>query len=410
MTRATPDCEAPLMTISRLQILPIASLLLAGASAHGAEFEQCVDQLGLRARAAGVSEQALAQTLPTVDEIERVISADRDQPEFRESFWEYIERRVTSYRVDRGRELLREHYRLLHKVYLEYGVRPEYIIAFWGLETNFGNIFGDLEWLDALATLACDPRRSEFFSSEFITALRLHDRGLLDARETSSSWAGAIGHTQFLPSTVLRHAQDFDGDDRIDLFNSLPDAFASAANFLRSMGWKDGERWGREVVVPEGFDWTRAGLDRKQSVTEWRRLGLEDAFGRRLPVADMPASLLAPMGHRGPTFLVYDNFHVIMGWNRSIAYAASVGHLADRIAGMGRLAATEPDNEQRLSMREIKEVQQLLNARGFASGEPDGVIGSQTRQAVQEFQARTGLPADGYPDQQLLRRLRQAND
>ena len=398
------------MTISRLHIFLLGCLLPVGTSAYATGFDQCVERLGEEARASGVSEQALAQTLPTVDEIKRVIDADRAQPEFRESFWEYLERRVTDYRVERGRELLRDHYRLLHKVYLEYGVRPEYIVAFWGLETNFGGFFGNLEWLDALATLACDPRRSEFFSSEFVTALRLHDRGLLDARETSSSWAGAIGHTQFLPSTVLRHAQDFDGDGRIDLFNSLPDAFASAANFLRSMGWKDGERWGREVVVPKDFDWTQAGLDRKHSVTHWRRLGLEDAFGRRLPVADMPASLLAPMGHRGPTFLVYDNFHVIMGWNRSIAYAAAVGHLADRVAGMGRLAATPPDDDQRLSMREVREVQQELNARGFASGEPDGVVGSQTRRAIQEFQASAGLPADGYPDQRLLRRLRQDND
>ncbi|MDX1443273.1 MAG: lytic murein transglycosylase [Gammaproteobacteria bacterium] len=384
----------------------LSFFLLLPTAALADDFDRCVSALGERAAESGVSQATLDRTLPEVDEVERVIRADRAQPEFRESFEEYLNRRVTETRVMRGRELLREHYRLLHEVYLRHGVRPEYIVAFWGLETNYGSIFGNLELLDALATLACDPRRSDFFSREFITALQLHDREVFDALDTPSSWAGAIGHTQFLPSTVQRHAVDFDGDGRIDLFNSLPDAFASAARFLKSMGWNDGERWGREVVVPNGFDWTQSGLGRKQSVTEWRRMGLEDAFGRRLPIADMPAELIAPMGHRGPAFLVYDNFHVIMGWNRSIAYAIAVGHLADRIAGMGGLAADATDGSQRLSIKEVRELQERLNARGYASGEPDGVVGRQTREAIQAFQADAGLPADGYPDQRLLAALR----
>lgn len=388
-------------------------MLLASAGAQAgsdAEFMQCIERLEAQAAGEGVSAATLRDTLPGVERVERVIDADRAQPEFRQTFWEYLHMRVSENRVERGRELLREHYRLLHRIYLEFGVRPEYLLAFWGLETNYGGLFGNIPWLDALATLACDPRRETFFSKQFVIALQLHDRGLIDAADTPSSWAGAIGHTQFMPSTVIGNAIDYDRDGRIDLFNSLPDALASAANYLRNMGWHEGERWGREVVLPEDFDWSLAGLDKIRSVTEWRRSRLEDAFGRPLPIADMPASLLLPMGHEGPAFLVYDNFHIIMRWNRSIAYAIAVGHLADRIAGMGRLAADEPDASQRLSIAELREIQRRLNARGFDSGEPDGVLGSQTRTAARAFQRQAGLPADGYPDRRLLRLLRNSEN
>lgn len=371
------------------------------------DFDTCIEQLGQQALAAGISRQTVQDTLPGVQPLERVIRADRSQPEFQQTFRDYLDARVTEDRVQRGRELLREHYRLLHDIYLDYGVRPEYLLAFWGLETNYGRIFGNVPLLDALGTLACDARRSEFFSKQFITALQLHDRNILDVTDTPGSWAGAIGHTQFLPSTVLNNAVDHDGDGRIDLFNSLGDALASAATYLNNMGWNDGERWGREVVLPKEFDWSLAGYDRKRTVTEWRRMGIEDAFGRPLPVADLDASLILPMGHSGPAFLVYDNFHTIMGWNRSIAYAVAVGHLADRIAGMGRLAASPTDNDQQLSTAEIHEVQEKLNERGFTAGEPDGVVGRLTRKAVQDFQAQAGLPADGYPDRKLLQALRQ---
>lgn len=385
-------------------LLPLSLRTAAAADDFGA----CVSQLQAAAVDRGISAQTLEATLPNIRPLERVIKADRRQAEFVQTFWNYLEGRVTPVRVDRGREYYAKHYRLLHGIYQEYGVRPEYLLAFWGMETNYGSYFGSVPVLDALATLACDQRRSEMFTREFVNALLIHEGGAMDITRARGSWAGAMGHTQFLPSTYLQHAVDYDGDGKADVFNSLPDAFASAANYLRAIGWNREQRWGREVLVPFKFDWTLAGLDTKKTVSEWRALGLRDAFGRPLPHSEIQGSLLLPQGHKGPAFLVYDNFHVIMKWNRSINYALAVGHLADRIAGMGRLTATQPEHVRLLTTAEVSEIQSLLNRLGYDSGEPDGVVGFKTRAAAQAFQNVAGLPADGYPDHTLLAHLRQA--
>lgn len=372
------------------------------------EFSACMSRLEAAAVDSGISKNTVQTTLQSVQPVRRVISADRQQAEFFYTFWHYLDGRVTDTRIERGREMYRKHYDLLHRIYQRYGVRPEYLVAFWGMETNYGSYFGSVPVLDALATLACDQRRSEMFTREFVNALSIHESGAMDLTRVKGSWAGAMGHTQFLPSTFLGNAVDYDRDGRRDLFGSLPDAFASSANYLNRIGWNGDQRWGREVIVPFKFDWSLAGLDTKKTVSEWRALGLRDAFGRPLPESDIEGSLLLPMGHKGPAFMVYNNFHTIMKWNHSISYALAVGHLADRVAGMGRLTAERPEHVRLLSVAEVSEIQGLLNRLGYESGEPDGVVGQQTRSAARSFQSEAGLPADGYPDHQLLEYLRQS--
>ncbi len=395
--------------LSSLLVLFSATVVADDMAMPGAPtFDSCMARLQATAADSGISPATLEKTLAKVKPVERVIAADRQQPEFFYTFWHYLDSRVTDTRVERGRELYRKHYNLLHRIYLRYGVRPEYLVAFWGMETNYGSYFGSVPVLDALATLACDQRRSEMFTREFVNALSIHETGAMDLTKVRGSWAGAMGHTQFLPSTYLGHAVDYDRDGRRDVFGSLPDAFASAANYLRDIGWEGEQRWGREVLVPFKFDWSLAGTETTKTVSEWRALGLRDAFGRPLPESQMKGSLLLPMGHKGPAFLVYDNFNVIMKWNASQSYALAVGYLADRIAGMGRLTAERPDHVRLLSTAEVSEIQGLLNTLGYESGEPDGVVGRQTRSAARAFQSVAGLPADGYPDHLLLEKLRQS--
>lgn len=259
--------------------------------------------------------------------------------------------------------------------------------------------------LDVLATLACDPRRSEMFTEQLMTALELVERDALEPETMRGSWAGAMGHTQFMPSTWRDHAIDGDGDGRIDLWGSEADALASAANYLNGLGWRSGERWGREVRLPAGFDYALSGLDGRRPLLEWVRLGVLQADGRPLQIADMEAALLVPMGHRGPAFLVYENFEVIMRWNRSQAYALSVGHLADRIVGAGDLVQPWPEIDRAPSADRMQALQQRLQALGYEPGEPDGVLGPATRAALREFQAERGLVADGYPDETAFEAL-----
>ncbi|KAB7627669.1 lytic murein transglycosylase [Alkalilimnicola sp. S0819] len=392
----------------RLTALLLALPLISGAAlAEEDSFRACLDELRAQALAQGLSDHAVDRAFAGIQRRPRVLELDASQPEFQRTFWQYLQARVTQARVEQGRRLLQAHGPLLWRVHREFGVRPEYLLAFWGLETNYGGYMGGMGVLDALATLACDTRRADFFRNELLQALRIVQSGDVALELMRGSWAGAMGHKQFMPSTYNAYALDYDGDGRRDLWGSLPDAFASAANYLSAEGWRDGERWGREVRLPRDFDWSLARLDENRPLDEWRALGVRRANGAPLPPGDMQAALLLPQGHRGPSFLVYQNFHVIMRWNRSSHYALAVGHLADRIAGMGELRAA-PLNEAPLRRGQVLEIQRGLNALGLGAGEPDGIVGPQTRQAVRAFQQIGGYPADGHADQSLLRRLRES--
>ncbi len=381
-------------------------LLLTTSGLVHADFEACRDHLKQEAEAAGITSTEAMDAIAAVEQRERIIELDRSQPEFVQTFQQYLDARVTPAHVERGRDLFDEHGELLQRVQSDFGVPPAYIVAFWGLETHFGRHFGRVPVMDALATLACDQRRSEFFTAEFLDALRIVDDGNMAADDMQGSWAGAMGHMQFMPSTFNAYAVDYDDSGRIDIWNSLEDAFGSAGSYLEAMGWQAGQRWGREVTLPDGFDFSGASLDTRRSVDAWADMGVRMASGASLPSADMQGSIIVPSGADGPAFLVYDNFRVIMRWNRSISYAISVGYLADRIAGLGQIRADW--DEEPLAIEEVEEIQRHLNALGHDSGEPDGMPGPRTRAAIRDFQAAAGRTADGHPDHDLLEALQGA--
>jgi len=371
-------------------------------------FEECKLQLQEKAIAAGVSAKTAQEVMTGVKHIDRVIELDRRQPEFTTTFADYLNRRVNDDRVNKGRELIEEHSELLARVTEATGVPAPYLLAFWGLETNFGSYFGKMSVPDSLTTLACDARRSTFFTAQLIAALRIIDEGAIPVEQMEGSWAGAMGHVQFMPTVFLKHAVDADGDGRRDLWNSLPDALMSAGRFLQSMNWDGDYRWGREVLLPENFDYSLAD-GRRLELSKWRELGITDAFGEPLDQEDITAALVVPAGHRGPAFLAYHNFKVIMGWNRSEFYAIAVGHLADRIAGAGLLQNPPPEDTPALSRDTVLELQAALNERGYDAGKPDGITGPATRSAIRKYQHEEGLIADGFPGQELLDRLGVSN-
>ena len=277
-------------------------------------------------------------------------------------------------------------------------------MAFWGLETNFGGYKGNMPTLDSLATLACDKRRRDFFTQELILALKLIDRENLDPNLMLGSWAGAMGHTQFMPSTYTQYAIDGDNDGSINLWESEQDALASAAYFLHRLGWQPGLRWGREVKLPEGFDYSLAGKSGKRAINEWRELGVLNAENKQLPDSDVSAILRVPAGHAGPVFLSYANFNTIMRWNNSEFYAIAVGHLADRIINGATLSAALPDLPP-IPRSEIKAIQLALLDKGYDVGGADGIMGPATRAGLRSFQREQGLVADGFPSVEVRQQL-----
>ncbi len=364
-------------------------------------FPQCIDRLQQRALAAGVSEVTTNNVLAKIELMPKLLEYDRNQPEFVQTFTGYFSKRVTNWRIDKGREKFAEHRAFLAKLTQEYGVPAHYLLAFWGLETNFGNYKGNTPTLRALTTLACDQRRSRYFSSELVQALILLERENLQPEQMIGSWAGAMGHTQFMPTAYLKYARDGDGDGKIDLWNSEQDALASAANFLKNLGWQAGYRWGREVHLPESFDYQLAGKTHPKSLSFWNEQQVTQVSGQALGDSDIKSALLIPAGYTGSAFLVYSNFDVILRWNNSEYYGIAVGHLADRIAGKGDLSKPLPDLPK-YTILEMQAFQEKLNQLGFEVGEADGILGPATRKGVRDFQMSVGLIADGYPSKNTV--------
>lgn len=384
------------------------SILLAGllystlALGQADSFAHCLGGLQERARAEHLPGWIVDDVIAKLEPQPRVLELDRKQPEFTQTFADYLYKRVTPKRIKQGRRLRHDYAEFLSRLTARYGVPGRYLLAFWGLETNFGGYLGTMPTLDSLATLACDERRSKYFTGELMTALRLLDRDALAPRDMHGSWAGAMGQTQFMPSAYRKYAVDGDHDGHINLWKSERDALASAANFVAKLGWHKGERWGREVLLPKGFPYAQSGLTNRRPLRHWARLGVTLTDHRPLPAIDMEAAVLLPAGHAGPAFLVYRNFDVIMSWNRSEYYALAVGLLADRIAGAGGLVRPPPTEEAALSRRTIARMQGRLNQLGYDAGDPDGIIGPATRAALRAFQQSAGMVPDGYPDRDTL--------
>ena len=367
------------------------------------DFEIFLSTIYSKAKRQGVSIITLDKAFKGLTPDPKVIQYDRNQAEFTLNFWRYLHSRVSDNRLEKGKLKLQENQDSLNQVYKKYGVRPSILVAFWGLETNYGKHVGKMNLIRSLATLSFDLRRRDFFTRELLALLKLIDQGKLPL-DVEGSWAGAMGNTQFMPSNVAAYAIDSDGDGKLGLWDSFADIMNSSANFLTHIGWHKGERWGREVAIKPDFDFSLAHLNTKKSVNEWQALGVRRANGDDLPNSTMPASLILPMGFTGPAFLVYRNFYAILRWNRSILYALAVGHLADKFDNNQPLLAS-PIKEPSLNRADVLMIQSKLNQLGFNAGKPDGIAGPKTRAATRAYQTANRLPADGYVGYQLLQQL-----
>lgn len=387
-------------------------LLLAALAAFPSHAQVFFDDwlAAFRADAAqqGISETTLDAALTGLAPVERVIELDRRQPEFLQTFSDYLARRLTPARLERGQALLVEHAALLDVLEQAYGVPRTVLVAFWGLETNYGSFLGSLNIPASLATLAYDGRRSAFFRNQLLDALRIIDAGHVAAADMNGSWAGAMGHMQFMPSTFRAYALDADGDGRIDLWNSLPDAMHSAANYLSRAGWRAGEPVAVEVTLPPDFDVKQARIAYRQAVNAWAALGVRTADGSPLPTVAGSAAVVLPQGWQGPAFMVFDNFDVVMRWNRSVNYALSVAQLAHQLGGGAPLVA-QGGEAGALSVAQLKSLQEALNALGYDAGEPDGLLGPRTQTALRRYQLAHQLPADGYPSPSLFAHVEEAH-
>lgn len=353
----------------------------------------------------GISEATLDATLTGLQPNAKILEYDQRQPEFIQTFWNYLDARVTDKRIETGRAMLAQNADLFTSAERRFGVPARYLAAFWGLETNYGSHMGKLAIIPALATLAYDNRRSDFFRAELLDALRIVDAGDIPADDMIGSWAGAIGHMQFIPSTFLRYGVDGDGDGRINPRESLADAIDSAANYLKQAGWRSDQGWGQEVRLPPGFDWSQARLDRRKPIRTWAELGVTQPDGSPLPDSGQSAAIILPQGYTGPAILVMHNFDVILRWNRSVNYALAVAQLADRLDGLPAFSTGRDADNRRLSREQAADLQKSLVILGLDPGPADGVPGRRTVNAIRSYQRSAGLPADGYPSVDLLDKL-----
>lgn len=307
-------------------------LVCGSAMANQQSFEQWRDEFRQEALEKGISPQTFERAFRDVAPIPRIVELDRKQPEFTLTLEEYVSRVVPQRRISLGKKKLAENRALLEQVAAEYGVQPRFLVAFWGIETDFGRLTGGFSVIAALTTLAYDGRRAEFFRDQLLDALQILEQGHIEPDQMTGSWAGAMGQAQFMPSTFRAYAVDFDGDNKIDLWRSKADVFASAANYLAEVGWDNDQTWGREVKLPEGFDTSLLGLETKKPLDEWDKLGVRRLSGNNLPDRNLMASLVQPdEGKFVRTYLVYDNYRAILDWNRSHKFAVAVGTLADAI-------------------------------------------------------------------------------
>lgn len=378
----------------------------SAAPAPNPAFDAWVAAFRPRAAAEGVSAATLDRAFRGVGFLPTVIERDRSQTEFTRSLEDYLAIAASDERIAKGRAALRRHAGTLAAIEARYGVEPEIVTAIWGLESRYGERRGDIPVISALSTLAFDGRRGAFFEQQLIAALRILDRGDITPGRMTGSWAGAMGHTQFIPTSFLAYAVDFTGDGRRDIWSDDPaDALASTAAYLQRSGWRTGQPWGLEVRLPPGFDTGLAGRGNARPVTAWMGLGVTDADGKPLPNYGS-AAILIPQGPGAPAFAVFTNFNVILRYNNAEKYGIGVGHLADRIAAKPPLRAGFPPDANGMTIDDRKELQRRLTARGFDTQGTDGVIGPNTESAIRSYQAQAGLPVDGKPSLTLLGRLR----
>jgi lytic murein transglycosylase len=359
------------------------------------------------ARAAGIDDATLHAAFDQVQLRHVAVQADRAQPEFTRTLWDYLDAVVSARRIATGQQRLIDLRAEADAATARFGVPGPVLMAVWGIESNFGGNYGDVPVVDALATLGFEGRREAWARGELMAALKILQSGDIQRDRMVGSWAGAMGQTQFMPSSFLAYAVDADGDGRRDIWGSMADVLSSTANFLARSGWQADEPWGVEVQLPAGFDPARADVTVRQGSAQWTAEGVTAIGGAPLPtVAD--ASVLQPAGARGPAFLVGRNYRAILRYNNSVSYALTVGLLSQRIGGGPGVLGAWPRDLRALSNAEVKALQAALNQRGFDSGTPDGQVGPATRNALRQFQRSLGQPADGFPTAELLQLAQQA--
>lgn len=376
-------------------------------------FQSCIANLRTQAISSGVDGSTYDRYTQNLTPDYSVIEKLNYQPEFSTPIWDYLSGLVDDERVEVGRQKIAQYLDVLNRVASAYGVPVETVVAVWGVESNFGDISGKYPLLQSLGTLSCEGRRQSYFRGEFFSALRILQRGDLQEEQLKGSWAGAFGHTQFMPSTYEELAVDFDGDGRRDLVSSTSDALASTANFLKRRGWQTGQPWGFEVKVPEGASISGESRKNKKPLSYWVANGYVRADGSNLIQDNLSdssqAGLMSPTGASGPTFLVFKNFDAIYSYNAAESYALAIAHLSDRLQGKSVFRQSWPTEDAGTSRVERREIQNYLIKRGYDIGAADGLIGDKTRQAIRQEQNRLGLNPTGRAGQQILNAFRREN-
>lgn len=391
-----------------LAALALAVVLCQPAVADEPGFEDWLKGFRSEAAAAGIRRDVIDLALDGVVMNQRVFELNDNQPEFARAVWDYLDGALSAKRIADGRTKIAENKALLDRVEAEFGVDQEIIGAIWGLESSFGALMGDYDVFSALATLAWKGRRTAYGREQLIGALKILQNGFADRGQLRGSWAGAMGQTQFIPTTYLVYAVDHGGDGKRNIWTDLDDVFASTANYLRASGFRDGAPWGFEVTLPQGFDYALADVDVSKAAIEWAGAGIRGVNVNLAADIDpnTHGRILLPAGAKGPAFLVFENFEAILKYNRSTSYALAVGLLADHFAGRQRpIAADWPRTDRALTLDERKALQQALKDKGFDPGPIDGVIGAGTKRALKAWQQSAGVPADGYASLDTLTRL-----
>lgn len=401
---ALGSMASPALAQDKKKAAPKAqSATAAPKKAPRGDFSSFITRLWPDAQKQGVSRKTFDAAFAGVTPDPSIIALTKKQSEFVKPIWSYLDSAISETRLQRGQAAAQQYASELAALERKYGVDKRAVLGIWGMETNFGSYTGDKDVIRSLATLAHARYRDEFFRDELLIALKILEEGHVERAAMRGSWAGAMGQTQFMPSSFMKYAVDGDGDGAKDIWGTVPDALASTANYLASFGWESGVPWGVEVALPDGFDLAKSGGQHEFS--RWAEAGITRANGAPLPRKGK-ASLFLPAGIKGPALLITNNFKVIKRYNSSDAYALGVAHLGDRLGGGGPIRKAWPRADKRLSMAEAKEVQRRLIALGYPMGKIDGRIGEQSREHIKVHQAKLGLPADGYPNPAFLARLK----
>ncbi len=393
-------------TLSVLTASAAALVFCQPQEAHASKFQACVQGLWPSAKAAGVTRATFDRATKSITHNAKVIEQATYQPEYKRPVGEYIDRAVSDKRLATGTLMLAENKALLDAIEKKYGVDRHVLVAIWGMESNYGTQPGDMNVIESLATLICSGTKSKFARPQFVSALKILQRGDISFEAMNGSWAGAMGHTQFIPTTYSAYAVDYDGDGKRDIWGNIPDALASTASYLKVSKWQPGATWGYEVRTPKGFNAKGVSEKKLRSLDAWQKAGFTRVDGKPFPRPADQAGLFAPEGNGGPKFLVTNNFRSLLRYNNATSYALAVGHLSDRLRGGAPFVHPWPSDENRLSLDQRKELQQLLVVRGLLEGEPDGVIGPMTLEAVKTFQRSKNMPVDGFPTLTVLKALR----